>query len=72
MISTDDRLARLLAERGDACVAIDLVTMITAPYARRASASNDARAGALLDLRLARSMVERAVASRHPPEGERR
>ena len=51
VISTDDRLVRLLAQRGEARVATDVVTMITAPYARRASASNDAvlRLSSILD-----------------------
>ena len=71
MSSTDDRLARLLAEHGDASVAIDAVTMITAPYARRASASNDAVPGlsSILDS-LARWSSERSHHDTHQKEND--
>jgi hypothetical protein len=70
MISTDDRGADVLARRADACAAIDAVTVIAAADAQRASAGTTAVLG-LASISMARSVVERAVASRHEPEGER-
>jgi len=50
MISTDDRIAHARS-RGESCVAIDVVTMIAASDAQRASAGTDAVLGlsAILD-----------------------